>query len=183
MRGGELNDRLVEDLRARRSEAIGELLATYGRQIQGVAYLVVGSQEDAEEIVIDTVLGAWQHADQLRAPGALRTWLLRIATRHALSRRRTSHHVDPLFDDVATVPEPGIDRIALLTALDQLAPPIRAAIVLHYFAGLTVEETASALGKSANTVKTQLQGGLRRLRDQLASDDWPAGEPSEADRG
>jgi len=181
MRGGELNDRLVEDLRARRSEVIGELLAIYGRQIQGVAYLVVGSHADAEEIVIDTVLSAWQHADQLRAPGAL-TWLLRIATRHALSRRRTSHHVDPLFDDVATVPEPGIDRVALLMALDQLTPPVRAAIVLHYFAGLTVEETASALGKAANTVKTQLHDGLRGLRSQLASDDWPEGDPSEGHR-
>jgi len=58
-------------------------------------------------------------------------------------------------------------RLALREALDKLPPRMRAALSLHYHAGLSVEETAVALGISANTVKYHLKAGLERLRTVL----------------
>ncbi len=52
-------------------------------------------------------------------------------------------------------------------ALAKLPRRIRAAIALHYLAGLTVPETARAMGVSENTVKSQLKTGLERLREDL----------------
>ena len=171
---GALPDLLVEDLRARRPEALDKLLAVYGRQIQGVAYLVLHSAADAEEVLIDTVLTAWDRIGQLRDPDALRPWLLRIALRRALNRRRSSKHVDPLpleamgIDSTAGIP----DSLALSRALDSFPPRMRVAVILRYYADLPVNEVASVMGTSPNTVKSQLREGLARLRT------WLGYEPS-----
>jgi RNA polymerase sigma factor (sigma-70 family) len=58
-------------------------------------------------------------------------------------------------------------RVALLDGIDRLPPRMRAAVVLRYYADLSVDECARALGKSPNTVKAQLQEALDRLRSAL----------------
>jgi DNA-directed RNA polymerase specialized sigma24 family protein len=64
--------------------------------------------------------------------------------------------------------EPDPTRVALLAGIADLPPAIRAAVVLRYYADLSVEEVAAALGKSQNTVKSQLQVALDRLRLSMA---------------
>ena len=146
-------------------------MATFGRELQAVAYLILGSRADAEEIVIDTVMTAWHRSSELRDPAALRSWLLRISTRQAISRkRRIETALLTLSEDehlLPSEPAPSIDRVAMLDALAGLPREMRAAVVLHYFADLTVEDTAGALGKSRNTIKAQIREGLRRLRSAL----------------
>ena len=162
------------DLRARRPEVIDDLLGECGPAMQGVAYLILRNHADAEEVVVDTMVTAWQKAHTLRNDEALRTWLLRIATRHALSRRRRrrpQEQLAPEHHHLLTDRGVDPDRLALSEAVALLPPRMRAAIALHHYAGLTVAETASALGKSENTIKTQLREGLARLRETLASDD------------
>lgn len=161
------------DLRAKRPEVLDDLLATYGPAVQGVAYLILRNHADAEEVVVDTMVTAWQKADTLRNADALRTWLLRIATRHALSRHRRRRPQEPLAS-VHHRSMPGADvdpdRLALREAVTGLPPNMRAAIALHHYAGLSVAETATALGKSENTIKSQLREGLARLRHVLVAD-------------
>jgi RNA polymerase sigma factor (sigma-70 family) len=67
------------------------------------------------------------------------------------------------------------ERAALWQGIADLPPRIRAAMVLHYYADLPVADVAAALGVSSNTVKSQLQSGLQRLRGVLA--DVPAALP------
>jgi RNA polymerase sigma-70 factor (ECF subfamily) len=173
--GSRLSERLVRDLRDRRPEALDQLLAEFGRRIQGVAYLIVGSHADAEEVLIDTMVTAWRKVGDLRDPGALGAWLLRIATRHALTRRRRIGATLAMPPDAAErlvgAGPPPIDGVALRDALATLPPRMRAAIVLHYYADLTVEGVAAALERSPNTIKSQLRVGLARLRAEL--DDAP----------
>jgi RNA polymerase sigma-70 factor (ECF subfamily) len=168
---------LVDGLRAHRPEALEQLLATSGRELQAVAYLVLGSRADAEEVVIDTMMIAWNKITELREPQALRPWLLRIATRQALSRKRRIGTALLLPDAADRLPgsaAPSIDRIALLEALGTLPREMRAAVVLHYYADLVTPEVAATLGKSPNTVKAQVREGLRRLRVQLGPSELPA---------
>lgn len=162
---------LAADLRAHRVGVIDDLLETYGREIQGVAYLIVRNHADAEEITLDTLVSAWKHADSLRDDRALRTWLLRIATRHALSRRRRLRMTEPLdvpLSMASSGDQPSVERLIVAEAMNALPPQMRAAVALRYYAGLSVPEVAAAMGKSVNTVKTHLQQGLKRLRDALA---------------
>ena len=74
----------VEALRRGRPEVLATLLDEYGREIQGVAYLILRDRAAAEDVLIDTLMTALDRGSQLRDPAALRAWLLRIATNQAL---------------------------------------------------------------------------------------------------
>lgn len=165
----ELNEQLVGDLRARHPEALERLLDAYGRLLQSVAFHILRSHADAEEIVIDTMVTAWERIGSLRDPAALRPWLLRIAARQALARRRRTVPSLPLLEGPTdrTSGEVDPERVALAIALDRLPPRQRACLSLHYYAGLSVAETADALGISPNTAKFHLKAGLERLRIAL----------------
>lgn len=163
----------VEALRRRRPETLGDLLDAYGREIQSVAYLIVRDRAEAEDIVVETLLTAFEKGGSIRDERALRAWLLRVATNHALgSRRRTGRIVRlDVVPDRASSGDLGSDsatRVALLDGIADLPPQIRAAVVLRYYADLSVEEVATTLGKSPNTIKAQLQTALDRLRTHLA---------------
>lgn len=150
---------------------MADLLTAFGREIQGVAFLILRNQADAEEIVIDTMVTAWRKSGDLRDDNALRTWLLRIATRQALSRRRRQRPVQWIDLERTAAPsstDPSfLDRVMLADAMSALPAQTRAAITLHHYAGLSVEEVAKVLGKSQNTVKSQLRAGLAQLRIAL----------------
>jgi RNA polymerase sigma factor (sigma-70 family) len=171
-----LTTHLAAELRARRAGVLDDLLTAYGREIQGVAYLITRDHADAEEVLMDTLVSAWRKADGLRDDRALRTWLLRIATRHALSRRRSLRRTQRLEVDLPLparkTDEPSLDRLIVAEAMADLAPQMRAAVALRYFAGLSVPEVAKALGKSVNTVKSHLRVGLERLRTALDVPGW-----------
>lgn len=163
----------VEALRRRRPETLGDLLEAYGRELQSVAYLILRDRSDAEDVVIETILTAWEKAASIRDERALRAWLLRVATNHALGMRRRSVRIVRL-EGVPDRRGPGdlgtesSTRLALLAGVEALPIQMRAAVVLRYYADLSVEETAAALGKSPNTIKAQLQTALDRLRTHLA---------------
>ena len=63
------------------------------------------------------------------------------------------------------------DRLALLAAVERLAPRTRAAVVLRYYADMSVRDVADTLGTSENTVKTQLREALAHLRTTLGDAD------------
>lgn len=159
----------VEALRGHRPEVLGDLLERYGREIQGVAYLILRDRPGAEDVVVDTLLTALDRGDTLRDPEALRPWLLRIAVNKALSARRSTSRVVQLhvLPDRAGRRTDEDERIALLGVVDRLAPRMRAAVVLRYYADLPVRDVAEALGTSENTVKTQLREALAQVRTAL----------------
>jgi len=176
----------VEALRRRRPETLADLLDAYGREIQAVAYLILRDRPAAEDVTIETLLTAFERGGEIRDERALRAWLLRVATNHALGVKRRSARVVRLEvvpdragpDDIGSTSS---TRVALLDGIADLPPQIRAAVVLRYYADLSVEEVAATLGKSPNTVKAQLQTALDRLRIHLADPVGPSlGEATHA---
>ena len=163
----------VEALRRRRPETLGDLLGTYGRELQSVAYLILRDRADAEDVVIETLLTAFEKGGSIRDERNLRAWLLRVATNNALSVRRRSGRVIRLdvVPDRAAAGDLGSEstvRLVLLDGIADLPLQMRAAVVLRYYADLSVDEVAATLGKSPNTIKAQLQTALDRLRIHLA---------------
>jgi RNA polymerase sigma factor (sigma-70 family) len=162
----------IDALRRRRPDTLAQLLDAYGRELQSVAYLILRDRADAEDVVIETLLTAFEKGGGIRDERALRAWLLRVATNHALGvRRRTGRIVRlEVMPDLPTGdPSPtSTDRMDLLDGVAALPLQMRAAIVLRYYADLSVDEVATTLGKSPNTIKAQLQSGLDRLRAHLA---------------
>jgi RNA polymerase sigma-70 factor, ECF subfamily len=175
----------VQALRERRIDTLAGLLDAYGREIQGVAYLILRDKALAEDVTIDTLLTAFDRGGSIRDESALRPWLLRVATNKALTVRRSGARVIQL----AVLPDSihggdfanaSSDRVAILQAVGALPIQMRAAVVLRYYADLPVEAVAAALGKSPNTIKAQLQTALDRLRRTLSEPALAAGETSHA---
>jgi RNA polymerase sigma factor (sigma-70 family) len=163
----------VEALRRRRPETLADLLGTYGRELQAVAYLILRDRSEAEDVVIETLLTAFERGGEIREERALRAWLLRVATNDALGRRRKTSRLIRLdvAPDSAVAGDLASDastRVALLDGVAGLPLQMRAAVVLRYYADLSIDEVAAALGKSPNTIKAQLQIALDRLRVHLA---------------
>jgi RNA polymerase sigma factor (sigma-70 family) len=152
-------------------DVLDVLLTRYGHELQRVAYLILRDAAAAEDVVADTLITAVERGSTLRDEAALRPWLLRIATNHALSHRRRRLRVVAL-EVVPDLPDErervgAEQRAALWQGVEALPVRMRAAIVLRYYADLPVEEVAAALGVSPNTIKAQLQTGLERLRRSL----------------
>jgi RNA polymerase sigma factor (sigma-70 family) len=126
---------------------------------------------EAEELVQSTLETALLKMGQLREPDALRAWLFRIQTREALRLRRRLQVFVP-WRGASTESASAVrsDHLDVRTALRQLPLRTRAAVVLHHMVGLSVIETAQAMGVSPNTVKTQLAKGLSILREELRDD-------------
>jgi RNA polymerase sigma factor (sigma-70 family) len=164
---------VVQRLRARQPAVLDDLLAAYGREIQAVAYLIVRDRGAAEDVVVETLVAALENGAALRNDEALRPWLLRIATNRAVSMRRKTTRLVQLeaAEEPASPAEDSDTRIALLEGIDTLPPRMRAAIVLRYYADLSVDECARALARSPNTIKAQLQEALDRLRSCLSDSD------------
>jgi RNA polymerase sigma-70 factor (ECF subfamily) len=161
----------VERLRQGEPQVLAELLEQYGREIQGVAYLILRNATDAEDVLMDTLLTALDRGSSLRDAAAMRPWLLKIATNQALSRQRRLRRVTWL-QLLPDSPGPAFDtteHVALIQGLATLPIRSRAAVVLHYYADLPVAEVAAVMGTSQNTVKSQLRAGLSRLRELLDS--------------
>ena len=159
----------VEALRRGEPEVLAELLDQHGREIQGVAYLILRNASDAEDVLMDTLIAALDRGSSLRDGMALRRWLLKIATNLALGRQRRFRRVTWL-QVMPDSPAPAIDvaeHVALVQGLAALPIRSRAAVVLHYYADLPVAEVAAVMGTSQNTVKSQLRTGLARLRESL----------------
>jgi RNA polymerase sigma factor (sigma-70 family) len=135
-----------------------------------VGRYLLGSDSEAQDLVQDTAEKALRRRGQLRDPSKLRAWLITIETREAWRWRRRLRRVLSLDAEVREIPAsgPSMERnVVVRDAVRRLPARTRTAVVLHHMAGLSVDETALALGVSQNTVKSQLRVGIARLREEL----------------
>ena len=186
--GNALDERdLAVRIRHRESDGLDDLLARHGRELHAVVFLILRNEQDAEEVVADTLLTAWRKIETLRDPDRLRPWLLAIAARIALRRRRRFQPHVVSLDAVAMLPGDAPSAAAELDfkdAINRLPPRMRAAIALHAVADLPVTEVAHVLGTSENTVKSQLREARARLRVTLQVErEPPEGVEPEASNG
>jgi RNA polymerase sigma factor, sigma-70 family len=128
---------------------------------------------EPEDLVQSTIELAIRHSSQLRDDEKLWPWLVAIQAHEAFRwSRRVRETVGWPQAREPEAREPAshdLERFAeLRDALDALPPRMRASVVLHHMADLTVAETARALGTSENTVKSQLRLGLKRLKESMA---------------
>lgn len=182
--------------------AFGALVTRHRRELQVHCYRMLGSFDEAEDLVQETFLRAWRHRESYEARASLRAWLYRIATNaclDALARRPRSadgeitwlqpfpdHLLDELEAADAGPEAVAIERetieLAFLAAIQRLAPRARAAIVLRDVLGWSAKEAAAVLGTSVASVTSALQRGRETLRDELPQRrvDWAPGTDATA---
>lgn len=133
------------------------------------ALLYLGSETAAVDAVDEAVYRGFLARKKLRHPEFFTTWLTRIlmnVCNTELRRRKRETAVEVL-------PETAVeefDTLPLRQAVEKLPEDIRAVIVLRYFSGLTLVETAQALNIPQGTVSTRQRKGLSLLRLDLKED-------------
>jgi RNA polymerase sigma-70 factor (ECF subfamily) len=131
------------------------------------AYLValLRRREEAEDALHDAFLSAWTRLPTLRDLERFVPWLFRIARNAALSARRRPHAASLGTEPLAR--PSAVEHADATALLADLAPDVRAVLLLRYIVGWGVEQTAEALDTSTATVKRHTASGLERLRARL----------------
>jgi len=148
-------------------------LDAHGPMLLAAARVITLDDDEAQDLVQATFEIALRHIGSLRDPDALSSWLLKIETREAfrvVRRLRRLVRLDAAKHDVPASAADLAQRADVRNALRALPRRMRAAVALHHLAGLSVRETAEALGISENTVKSQLKTALTKLREALRDD-------------
>jgi RNA polymerase sigma-70 factor (TIGR02960 family) len=102
---------LISRARAGDGMAFGELTEPYRRELQVHCYRMLGSVEDAEDALQDTLLAAWRGLEAFEGRASLRTWLYQIATRRCLDARRAARRRPAKEWDVPRVQPPEPTRL------------------------------------------------------------------------
>jgi len=178
---------LVTQARDGDNRAFSELVKRYEAKIFRLAQHITQNREDAEDVLQETFLKAYEHLDQFQGNSKFYTWIVRIAVNQALMklrRRKTDKSVsldegidtgeDTVTREIAAWdedPEQRFTREELGEILDStvqsLAPPYRSVFLLRDVDELSTEETAEALGISVPAVKSRLLRARLQLREKL----------------
>ena len=92
--------------RAGDEDAFRELTDPFRRELQLHVYRIVGSAQDAEDLLQETLLAAWRGLEQFEGRASVRAWLYRIATNRALDALRASRRHPEQLQRMTGVPEP-----------------------------------------------------------------------------
>lgn len=102
---------LLSRARAGDGDAFGELTEPYSRELQLHCYRMLGSFQDAEDALQDTLLAAWRGLERFEGAASLRTWLYKIATNQCLNARRSASRRPAKEWDVPNVEPPEPTRL------------------------------------------------------------------------
>jgi RNA polymerase sigma-70 factor (ECF subfamily) len=157
-------------------DAFGRLVLEHALAARRIAYTVVGSWEEAEDIVQDAALAAWQAVQRYDPERPFRPWFLRIVSNAALDHarrqrvRRTEalteaeRHHGPTPEDTA---EHAVLRERLGRALGTLPERQRIAVVMFDVEGYSHADIATSLGVPEGTVRSYVFHARRALRRAL----------------
>jgi RNA polymerase sigma-70 factor (ECF subfamily) len=161
---------LVERARAGDGEAFQELIEPYRRELQVHCYRMLGSLQDAEDVLQETLTAAWQGLGGFEERASMRTWLYRIATNRCLNARRAAGRRPAKEWDIAEYqpPEPtGLNEIVWLEPFPDALLEGVVDVPLGPEARYEQAETMSLAFMSALQVLPPRQVAVLVLRDVL----------------
>jgi RNA polymerase sigma-70 factor, ECF subfamily len=175
---------VIARVRAGDKDAFRLLVDRHSRAIFRLAYRMVGSEQDADDVVQDVFLKAFRQLDRFEARANFGTWLYRIAVNCSLDllRQRPRRGVEQEPEDEhgpaanADVVQASPERLAysaevqsrVSDALGALSPAERAAFLLRHFEGHSIEEIGRVLGLRTSATKHTVFRAVRKMREALA---------------
>ncbi len=186
---------LLKAFRGGDAAAFDALIGMYSAKLYKVAYALLGSRQDAEEVVQDTFLRAYRALHAFRGDSSLETWLHRIVLNLARNKYHWNHRRgdgmnvslaaddgsdgDSGTDNERDVPDRRMapDLILeqneigmnIMKALNRLPDNLRETMLLRHVNDMPYEEIAQKLDCKVGTVKSRLSRGREMLRDYLAA--------------
>ena len=174
---------LVVAARAGEAWAQEALFARHAPRLLGLAQRMLGSSDDADDLVQDAFVRALSHLHRLENPQAFAKWLMSIAVHGAqkrLRRRRmlvrlglrsAAPHDPDLVISSSAPPDVALELQSVYAAVRDLPAEERIALVLRRVEGLELTEIAETMGLSLATVKRRLTAAERHFKTQLNSNE------------
>jgi RNA polymerase sigma-70 factor (ECF subfamily) len=177
---------MLRALRAKDSQAYGELIRTHGPRVRATALRLLRNEADANDVVQETFLSAFRSVDRFEGKAKIATWLHRIAVNAALMRIRSRerhpetdiHDLLPRFTDggqhevhhqpFADLPDQVAQReeaCALVReCIDKLPDNYRNALLLKDIEEMDYPEVARSLGLTLNATRIRIHRARQALR-------------------
>lgn len=171
---------LIRRMAARDADALDSFYSRHNRLAFTLIFRIVGSRDDAEDVLVDVFWQVWQQAARYDVSrGKPVAWLLTIARTRAIdsvrAHGRRAANSDPV-EDHAELSQPQGDADAFVLAdtqhavreaLQTLPEQQRILLEMAYFEGMTHTEIASSLNQPLGTVKDRIRNGMMHLRKRL----------------
>jgi len=161
---------LVSRLKKDEEEAFSLLFESHRLQVFRTAYLILGSKEQAEDVMQEAFYRLWTHRKSLKE-GPVLPWLLKVTTNACFSLWRRKREF-PLEEELASQnstmdPEEAVAYKEILAELNRLPKKQRAVLTLRLLLGYSEEETARILNSPEGTIRSNLFKAKENLRRKL----------------
>lgn len=163
--------------------ALSQLYDRYARVMYSLAFKILGSVEEAEEVVLDVFSKAWRTAARYDASRSrVDSWLFLMTRSRSLDQLRQRQRQTKVVEAATNTAQTGISelpdealliderRTVVIQALGELPHEQRLVIELAYYQGYSQSEIAKQTGLALGTVKTRIRLGLRKLKQALGTD-------------
>jgi RNA polymerase sigma-70 factor (ECF subfamily) len=175
--------RLIAECLKGHTAAFGQLVRCYQDRLFNTVYRMVDNAEDAQDVVQEAFLHAYQSLESFKGDSLFFTWLYRIAVNTAISFKRKKRVmvridgpggdavIEPLDPSELARPGHALEQAEqeqrIQKALTRLSPEHRAVLVLKDMEGQKYEEMAEALGVPIGTIRSRLHRARLELREVL----------------
>jgi RNA polymerase sigma-70 factor (ECF subfamily) len=180
--------RLIADCLQGRTEAFGELVRRYQDRLFNTVYRLLDNADDAQDVVQEAFLNAYQSLNNFKGDALFFTWLYRIAVNTAISFKRKQRAVlsmnaagengptlEPLDQSEFSQPGHALEQQEeerrIQNALNRLSAEHRAVLVLKDMEGEKYETMADVLGVPIGTIRSRLHRARLELRALLEQDE------------
>lgn len=150
------------------TDAFVTLIERNKKSLYKIAKSYLKNEEDIADVMQDTILSAYEHIEELRQAVYFRTWLIRILINHCNDLlKQQKRFISEALDENREAAE-AVDDRAFYELLEELSEEVRPIFLLYYGAGFRVKEIARILETNENTVKSRLQRGREKLKQQFS---------------
>lgn len=158
--------------------AFEQLILLHSEQLYRTAYVYVKNEQDALDVVQETVYKAFISIGQVKEPKYFVTWLTKILIRNCYCVLNQQTAAADLVEQVPVKESSREEHLDLIDALSHLRKEYRDVLILFYFHDVPMKEIASFIGITLNTVKTYLKRGREELKKQLGGLDYVEAQSS-----
>jgi len=152
-------------------KSLEERILAHTDLMHRISCALLRSPQDREDAVQNAMETAWRKARSIQDDSKLKAWMSRVMINACYSILRKKRREIP----VEILPEPKDlpeeDALILKDALERLPVNQRLPLILHYFEGFSIKETARALGCPQGTVLSRMQRGREKLKQLLSEED------------